>query len=106
MTVKRLKKYAKFLKALHAASPKKRKQMLKQTKDREFICCVCEIAKNVLKGNVPLSMSQKSKLKRMKGSLRLLALKKTPVKKKKKIIQSGGFLGALLGPIVSILGGC
>jgi hypothetical protein len=36
--------------------------------------------------------------------LRELALKKTSKKKRKKIIQSGGFLGAILGPIVSILG--
>jgi hypothetical protein len=36
--------------------------------------------------------------------LRRLALKKTPLKEKKILIQSGGFLGALLGPIISILG--
>jgi hypothetical protein len=27
------------------------------------------------------------------------------MKTKKKIVQSGGFLGALLGPIVKVLGG-
>jgi hypothetical protein len=32
-------------------------------------------------------------------------LKKTPLKTKKKIAQTGGFLGALLAPIVKILGG-
>jgi len=37
--------------------------------------------------------------------LREIALKKTSLRKKQKLIQSGGFLGALLGPIISVLGG-
>jgi len=36
--------------------------------------------------------------------LRKLVLKKTSLKNKRKIVQTGGFLGALLGPIVSVLG--
>ena len=35
----------------------------------------------------------------------LLVLKKTPKRKKIDIIQKGGFLGALITPILSILGG-
>jgi hypothetical protein len=54
---------------------------------------------------VPLSVEHKRRLKRHKLSLRKLAQKKTPTKTKKKIVQNGGFLGAILGPIVKVLGG-
>jgi hypothetical protein len=33
-----------------------------------------------------------------------LILKKTSQRKRRQLVQSGGFLGALLGPIVSVLG--
>jgi hypothetical protein len=56
-------------------------------------------------GNVCLTPEHKRQLKRHKLSLRKLVLKKTPLSEKKKIVQSGGFLGALLGPIVKILFG-
>lgn len=59
----------------------------------------------MLKGNVPLNSAQKKKLSTKKNVLRQLALKKTSLRKKQKLIQSGGFLGALLGPIISVLGG-
>jgi hypothetical protein len=32
-------------------------------------------------------------------------MKKTSLKKKRKILQKGGFLGALIPPILSVLGG-
>ena len=66
--------------------------------------CFCECAKNILKGNVPLSRRQMSTLRRQKQNLRQLALKKVAVKKKKKILQKGGFISALLGPALSLLG--
>jgi hypothetical protein len=100
-----LKKYSPYLRVLHKSSPKVRKALTKKHCSPEFIKCICECAKNVLAGNVNLSPEHKRRLKRHKHSLRKLALKRTSMKTKKKIVQSGGFLGALLGPIVKILGG-
>ena len=103
---KTLKKYAPFLKALHRAhSDRERKAMLKNKMDNEFVCCISECARNVLKVQVPLSSSHKQKLSRWKRMLRQMSAKKTSYKKKRKIIQTGGFLGSLLRPIISILGG-
>ncbi len=103
---KTLKKYAPFLRTLHRASnDKARRDMLRDRMDNGFVCCVAECARNVLKGRVPLTSTQKKKLTRRKHALRQMSLKKTTYKKKRKIIQSGGFLGALLTPIISILGG-
>ena len=67
-------------------------------------CCLCQCARNVLKGNVPFSNPQKNKLHRFRQKLRDLASKKTRVTIKKKLLQSGGFLSALLTPEVSFLG--
>jgi hypothetical protein len=100
-----LKKFTPYLKALQRSSPQVRCALAKQHCSPEFIKCICECAKNVLMGNVALTPEHKRQLKRHKLSLRKLVLKKTPLSEKKKIVQSGGFLGALLGPIVKVLGG-
>ena len=101
----RLKKYASYLCMLHRASPKLRKALLTKSCSSEFLYCLSECAKNVLNGNVELSSGQKKQLVRRKRLLRKLVLKKTSLKTRKKIAQTGGFLGALLGPIIKVLGG-
>src|SRR3989442_7666220 len=102
---KRLHRHVNLLKALYKASPATRSSLLKIHCDGDFICCITECVKNLLKGNVPLNSAQRKKLSAKKNILRQLALKKTSQSKKRKLIQSGGFLGALLGPIISVLGG-
>ena len=100
----KLKKFAPLLRKLYKAKPKAVKKILKDKCDKELIVCLSECCKNILKSTVKLTPGQKNKLSRHKQSLRKLVLKKTSLKTKKRIIQKGGFLGALLGPIVSILG--
>lgn len=99
----RLKKYFAQLQLLKDASPKLRSQILKNC-NKYLLCCLCECANNILIGNVPLTKAQKKKLARFKNKLRQLASKKTRVADKKEIIQTGGFIGALLTPVISILG--
>ena len=77
---------------------------MKNNGEIDFMNCLCECAKNIIKGRVPLSVVQKRTLAKRKQSLRKLALKKTSLKTKRKIVMKGGFLGALLGPIVTALG--
>ena len=64
----------------------------------EFIDCVSECAKNVIKGNVPMTGPQKANLRRRTKDVRALAIKKTSLTKK-----FSGFLNALLPPLLSIL---
>jgi hypothetical protein len=66
---------------------------------------LCECCHNVLKGNVALTPAQKVRLRRHKNNLRLLTQKKLTVNKRKRILQTGGFIGALLGPILGALTG-
>lgn len=80
-------------------------------KQKQFVSCcdkntiynICECAKNILAGNVRLRSAQLNKLKKHKTALRKLALKKTPLKTKRHILQKGGFLGALIGPVIGLL---
>jgi hypothetical protein len=46
---------------------------------------------------------QKEKLKRNKAGLRALTKKSVSLKKKKAILQKGGFLGSLLAPIAYVV---
>ena len=101
----RLHRQVNFLRALHKANSAQRRRLIKKHCNSDFVCCITECVRNLLKGNVPLNASQKKKLGAKKNILRQIALKKTSLKKKQKLIQSGGFLGALLGPIISVLGG-
>ena len=101
----RLRKFAPYLKHLHKVNNKNRIAWLKANCSKDFIYCICECAKNILKGKVPLNKTHKKLLSKRKVALRKLTTKKLSLRKKQKIIQTGGFLGAILAPIVSALGG-
>lgn len=71
----------------------------------DLIHSLSECSLNILKGRVKLTPAQKKQLSRYKYNLRALADKRTTVKKRKQILQRGGFIGALLKPVLSVLGG-
>jgi len=70
--------------------------------NREFIDCVSECAKNFIKGNVPMTGPLKANFRRRRKDVRALAIKKTSLTKKRRILQKGGFLTAVLPPVLSI----
>ena len=87
----------------------KREQRRKiiDTIDKDLLEAICDVAHNILVGNVNITAKRKRQLGRHKKFLRYLADKNTGTgAKKKEINQSGGFLlaallPALLGPIIS-----
>lgn len=93
-----------ILKRINKLGDRAKRQYLKKC-NKEFVDCVSECAKNVLRGNVPLTTNQKAKLRRNQKNLRSLAIKRTSLKKRRQILQKGGFLAALLPPVLSLLGG-
>ena len=99
--MKRLRKHANLLKVLASANPKLKKSILDGA-DSPLIKTLCDCANNILKGNVYLTDRQKKKLRRHKYDLRALT-KHRSKSSKKKILQSGGFLGTLLRPILGVL---
>jgi hypothetical protein len=88
------------LRRLCRMSAKERKMYIK-TCGKDFIHCICECIKNLLKGNVPLNQRHLKSLRQHKQSLRRLALKNASLTARKRILQKGGFLGALLQPLVT-----
>ena len=100
-----IKNNAHLLKVLAECSPKLRKSIL-QKANAGLLRSLCECSLNVLKGNVKLNSHQKRKLSRHKRKLRTLADHKIPNSRKKQLlVQQGGFVGALLGPVLSTLAG-
>jgi len=99
-----MKKYLPILKRINRLAEKTKRQYVKKS-SKDFLDCLSECAKNVLLGNVPLSSRQNAKLRHSKNDLRLLSDKKTSLRKKRQIVQKGGFLAALLPPVLSLLGG-
>ena len=98
----RVKKYAATLRVLSRAKPKVKRMVIAKA-DKQFMNCLCECGKNILKGNVPLTPLQLRALRPYKNHLRDLVRKKVSLKKKKIILQKGGFIGALLRPLTKLL---
>jgi hypothetical protein len=91
------------LKRLNRLAQKDRRRYLK-TCGGPFVDCVCECIRNLLKGRVPLRPKQVKALRRYKRLLRQAASKKTPRKERRRILQRGGFIGAILPPLIAGLG--
>ena len=64
-----------------------------------------EIAFNILQGNVKLTSSQLKRLACHKEGVRCLARKATTYKARLATVQKGGFLSALLTPVLGALAG-
>ena len=98
----RLKRNASTIKLLCGTNPSLRKAVVEKSKD-DLIRCLCDISFNILKGTAPISQQHKKRLAKHKSSLRKLIDRKLPLKKKRKIIQSGGFLSALISAAIPLL---
>lgn len=104
----RLERNLPLLKVLHSCKPKFRKLILKES-PKDLVYCLCEVISNFLEGNIPIEKEKLQKLKKHKQKLFSLAAKKGGHKKKNTIkekrqilVQSGGFLPAILGPLLGI----
>jgi len=99
-----VKTHKAVLQVLQSAKPKLRKAILENS-DRALVFAICEICDNLLRGNIPLSESHKTKLKRHRDKIRRLAQKGEGWQvKKKALVQTGGaFLPALLSIISTVL---
>ena len=86
-----------------ARSDKQRKFLLKRAKDC-VIDSISEIALNCLKGNVPIKNCDFKKLRRYKSILRKISSPSPCYKRRKILVQKGGFLPILLNTALGFLG--
>ena len=88
---------------LKSLRPKERRALV-QNLNTKHMRGLTEVAVNIVKNTVPLPLPQQQACHKWRKSLRMLALKRYPTKKKKVILQKGGFLGAILPVIATVLG--
>jgi hypothetical protein len=97
------KERLKQLQLLNTCPQKLRKDLLKRVPS-SCIKAICECSLNALKGNITLSTHRKNSLRKHKSVLRQLVDKKKPLfKKRKLIIQKGGFLNILIPAALTAL---
>ena len=100
--MRRIKSNFHKLHTLKDAQPKLRKAIISNC-DKDLVNCVIECALNLLHGNVKLSDCMRRKLRKYRRQLRTVDRRVTLARKKKLIIQRGGFLVPLLSAVLPTL---
>ena len=102
--MKRIKQHADFLRYASSAPLASRKHLIHNASAYEMNA-LCEVCKNIVQGNIPLSAAQKRKLSRHRSTLRTLSNRSVKVKRKKHLLlQKGGLpLLPLLAPLITPL---
>ena len=91
-----------FLSYLQSISPRRQKLLIKGA-DRPNFQAFSELCLNLIKKNIKLSAQQIDKLRPYEEEIYQLSLRKHGVEKRKKLIQSGGLLSALLSAVLPVL---
>jgi len=99
---RRIERNLEALKALAKANSLVQKAMISSA-NKDLVLTLVECATNIIRGNVDLTKSQYTRLKRYHQYLRRLVRSKTSDQEKRKILQTGGFIGALLRPLLSVV---
>jgi hypothetical protein len=102
VTKEKIRKHLPFLNFLRTLDKKQQKQIV-MTGDIDLIKVLSGIALNLLKGNVHLTKAQIKKLKPYRKDLVYLGRKTPSIRQRKLKIQKGGFLGAVLGLLPSVI---
>lgn len=83
----------------------KRQKAIQKSLNNDEVKFLCELCINILNNNLKIDESLKSKLFPHRTKLRKLADPKQSLKKKKKIVYTGGFVPFLLSTLSSSLVG-
>ena len=97
----RVKRNERSLALLRRAKASVRKQHIKKA-PKDMILALVDIAKAMIKGQVSLSPQQLGVVRRNERNFKSLVAPGKTLTAQKKILQKGGFLGALLGPLLKI----
>jgi hypothetical protein len=100
MAPRRLKRYFPLLRAIAKIKDRKAQALiLKQlTKHKPFVVLLREIAQNIIEQNIELTATDKKRLNKHSEVIRGLT-------KKKKVHQSGGFLGVIVPLLAASIAG-
>ena len=90
MTKKELQKHSKFLRVFPAVYKKHGCAKTIKSLKKQQVKCLCEIIKNLLLGNIPITNNVLNKLKPYKAKLRSLSKKSVNLKKKQQLLKQTG----------------
>jgi hypothetical protein len=99
----RVKKHASDLQLLARAKRALRNRSIRNA-PRDLIMSLVDLAKAIIKGELSMSSTQLKAVRRHKKNFRKVVKPKVSVKTLKKTFQTGGFLPALLGPALKLIG--
>ena len=103
MAIARLWRNAPHLKALKKSSAKQRKNIISKGK-ADLINCICDCCLNLVNGNLKVNKVQRKTLIHHAADIRALSKKGKSFKKRKEIlVQRGGFIPALLTPVLTLI---
>ena len=101
--MKRVKTNYHTLQVLKSADPKLRKAIISKC-NKELVNCISECVLIVLNSNIKLTGCVTRKLQIRKAALRKISDRHVPLSKKKKlIVQRGGYLLPLLSAVIPTL---
>ena len=102
MVTRRVTRNANILSALHRASAAARNAMLSVIK-KDVVLAIVDCAKMIINRKVPLSQTQLQKVLSLAQDIKRFVSSKTSNDVRKRTLQKGGFLGALIGPVLSLI---
>ena len=102
-SARRLQKYAAVLDALRRASQRVRMSVLSSAK-KEFVQALVDCARLLIRNKWRLTENQKRQLRRRTDAIYDLVNPRTSLARRRVLLQSGGFIGALLGPALRLIG--
>ena len=107
MGIKKLQEQVPYLEALkQPRQGVRRRRALIEAGGAPLIKCLGECCHNILQGVVPVDEVTRRKLKRHAKQIREVADPKVSLKRKRAVlVQRGGFLPALLVPVLSAVSG-
>ena len=103
MATRELRQKATTLRALATASRSLRRSMIANA-DKQLVLTLVKAAREIIKGEIQLTPAQLRRLRPHERSLGDFISSKS-VKSRKKILQKGGFLGVLIGPLLKLATG-
>ncbi len=108
MSTKRIERNASVLSALAKASATTRNAVIASAK-KDLVYALVDCARAIIKRDVPLTRGQLNTIKRLAAEIRVLVSRNATLEERKRVLQKGGLISALLGPalkiIPSLLGG-
>ena len=102
--MKQLKKHISILEYLRSLTKIQQKHFIKIA-NRELLEVFGSIALNILKRNIPLSKKEIKTLRRYENEIKMLCEKRHSLKKRRKVLSTGGVLNSLLSLLPTLIGG-